>query len=447
MQSTSFENFELRLKELKEDSQELYSEAERYFSEHYREKLSAIMPEDALGIHKTLSGVFILAYADTKNTHAPLSQRDIFSQSLKYAISSLPIHPSYKSRLGEWIVSEVFSEGTLSFSRGSSLKNDPIAPLLDEIFQDGILSKDELILLEESYHPEIPFQESLNTLPLASRKKLHSELGEFALGNKSERLQAFEQEYHPILQSLSSRWYNIYPVMRFVSQNYYKRKSQYESPERRLKRTWKMALLRLLRYKFGSFDVEKVLAQFENCQSFEDFFLFFLRLFEILWEKSQNPEVYQTLEISEDVQDILCRASENTAKIRENEKRTQKITQILAESDAEFEQQDIELIMDEGSHFHGNELQIWEDAKMAGVYAQAIAQTEDEEENQADQYDLSESIEENYERLKNRFFALDEEKRQAFAHGNYDCIDLLNIRLAEIESRLDKITKILKIDV
>lgn len=84
---------------------------------------------------------------------------------------------------------------------------------------------------------------------------------------------------------------------------------------------------------------------------------------------------------------------------------------------------------------------------MAGVYAQAIAQTEDEEENQADQYDLSESIEENYERLKNRFFALDEEKRQAFAHGNYDCIDLLNIRLAEIESRLDKITKILKIDV
>jgi hypothetical protein len=60
-----FENFELRLKKLREESREDFERAEKLFNVEYKKTVESIFPRDILGVKRYISGFFSVAYIDT----------------------------------------------------------------------------------------------------------------------------------------------------------------------------------------------------------------------------------------------------------------------------------------------------------------------------------------------------------------------------------------------
>jgi hypothetical protein len=79
---------------------------------------------------------------------------------------------------------------------------------------------------------------------------------------------------------------------------------------------------------------------------------------------------------------------------------------------------------------------------MAWIYAESQKE-EDDEDALEDIIDEWDTLRGNYERLKEYFTQVDEEKRKAFWEWNYDSIDTLNEKLMRIQSRIEKIGKLL----
>jgi len=59
-----FENFDLRLKKLREESREDFERAEKIFEEHFKQTLESIFPRDVLGVKRYISGFFSVGYID-----------------------------------------------------------------------------------------------------------------------------------------------------------------------------------------------------------------------------------------------------------------------------------------------------------------------------------------------------------------------------------------------
>lgn len=75
-----FENYELRLIKLREDSRESFDMAEKYFSERYTSHLEDIFPRDILGAKKQISGLFTLHYGEQLAAGKLPKSQDIFSR-------------------------------------------------------------------------------------------------------------------------------------------------------------------------------------------------------------------------------------------------------------------------------------------------------------------------------------------------------------------------------
>jgi hypothetical protein len=59
-----FENFELKLVKLREESAEDFSAAEKIFDEKHTQRLDEIFPRDILGAKKLIKGSFLIDYVD-----------------------------------------------------------------------------------------------------------------------------------------------------------------------------------------------------------------------------------------------------------------------------------------------------------------------------------------------------------------------------------------------
>lgn len=447
MPSKDFENFELRLKTLREESQEVYEVADVLFSERFENHLEDIFPRDVLGAKKYIRWIFIIRYSDRSLEWEEPDNSEIFREAVEKTIKTLPLSSEKKNSLAEHITSLSQSSETLEkyFRRNDDLSRDPFFALVEDFSMDGEISREEFLLLSENYTKSWNFLCALEWLPETTRKMFEWHIRTAFGKDLGARMEELQGEYTPELQKLSQKWLNIAPVVKFIARSYYKspgKLRKYESPKRRMRRTMKMSLLRLLRLKLWNIDAEIALQKFESGESFEDFFMLLYRLMEVVDENPSGKEAYSLLDTVEETEEEVISAEETKKKILEWEELTASISGLMGKLDGEIEGELMERLLDDDTHFHGDDIHFQHGKEMAGIYAET--ENEDiKEEDEDDFIDSWDTLEGNYERLKHAFSEVDEKKRKAFLEWDYDIIDICNDELIAIESKITKISKLL----
>lgn len=452
MLSKTFENFEAKLVKLREESLEDFTVAESQFQESYAHRLNEIFPRDILGAKKNIAASFILSYVDSIHAWWNIDRQDIFKKSVDSVVSTLPLSAQRKESLKTNILSvSTLSESLHSyFAAKDDISRDPFFALVEDFSIDGDISKEEFLLLQQSYESQGDFLKALEILPESIKKMFHWHI-EMALNNDvNSKKWEFESEFSAELKALQDRWVNTEPVVIFVSKSYYKtpwKYKKYEHPKRRMRRTFKIALLKLLRAKLWNIDATIMLERFESGEGFEDFFMLLFKLLEVVNEDPNSQEIYSILKLDEEIQDDVFTAEENKEKILAWESIVMKIASLFSK----WETKSDEDILDDGlldKILDENTDIVWEDIyfnrndENAGIYAEwADNNVEDE----LDYDSISPEIA--YEMLEHQFHKVEEEKRKAFLSGEYDEIDVYNEKLLVIESKLWKLCKVLWIEV
>lgn len=334
-----FENYELRLRKLQESSRESYLHAMKLFSERYENRLVEFLPNDVLGTLASIRTVFCVKIAEHSLSLSENTYSTILKESIKKACSLLPL--SFESiniliqSLYELV--EHPSLPTEFIHKEKSLRKDPIFPILEDILLDGKISPEEILLLENHYTKDSSLQKHVDILPEKSRRYIKSELSDLASKSIAEKKDSFGQEYQQKLAVLEAQGYHTEALISFVAVSYYIPKKRFETPEKRLKRTFKMALLRLLRFRFAGIDIETLLKRFEDGETFEDFFLLLYKLFERIQEEPQSKEVFFLEEKKQVVHSLLETAAFRKEKIMAGEQVTAKMTDIISQTDTNLE--------------------------------------------------------------------------------------------------------------
>lgn len=454
MPNKEFENFELKLLKLREESLEYYDVAETKFNEIYKSRLEEIFPRDILGAKKGIAGSFIVNYVDQIQLWWTVDPKNIFEESVTYIISTLPLSLDRKKNLCENILSvSHLSESLQSyFIAKDDISRDPFFVLVEDFSMDWKISQEEFLLLQQSYESEWNFLKSLEVLPEYIKNMFHAHIEMTQDNNHNLKRGAFEWEFGSELTALRERGINIEPVVVFVSRYYYKtpgKYKKYENPKRRMRRTFKIALLQLLRIKLGNINAQIILERFEAGESFEDFFMSLFQLLEIIQEDPNGEEIYSILKLDEEIQDDVFTAEENKQKILAGESIVMKIASIFSRWEQNSEQKDLEdglldKILDENTDIVWDDIYFNREHENAGVYADGEEKTQ-QDEDETDYDSISPEVA--YEMLQHEFQKLEEQKRSAFLSWEYDEIDIFNEKLLNIESKLWKLCKVLWIEI
>jgi len=447
MPTKDFENFELRLKTLREESREDFDSAENIFKDKYENHLVEIFPRDVLWAKKDIAGRFIVSHVDTGGVNVS----DIFEKAVSHTVQTLPLSTERKTQLKNNIISKKHLSETLQsyFSVQDAISRDPFFALIEDFSIDGDISKEEFLLLQQSYESEGDFLKSLQVLPDNIKKLFHAHIEMTLSQEHSSKRWEFEWEFSVELKALSDKWINIEPVVVFVSKCYYKtpgKYKKYEHPKRRMRRTFKIALLKILRAKLWNIDAQIMLDRFEAGENFEDFFMLLFKLLEVINEDPSGEEIYSILKLDEEIQNDVFTAEENKQKIMAGESLVMKIASLFSKTHTEWEETELdegllEKVLDESTDM------VWEELyfnrpedENAWIYAQSDDKLspspslgEESEEDEVDYDSMSPEVA--YKMLEHRFHKVEEEK--------YDDIDIFNSKLVDIESKLQKLCKIL----
>lgn len=450
MLGKEFENYEIRLQRLKEESFESFEKAENIFKRDYEQTLSKIFPRDILWAKKSIGGFFISEYGEKLFHGQSVSSQAIFETSVEKVVGILPLSSLRKERLVQNIKNiSSFSEAQEQyFSHQDTISGDPFFALIEDFSLDGEISREEYLLLEQSFSEKQNFLKALDILPERIQKLFLAHIQLSLDSNFSEKQKSFQSEYHQELSFLQKKGISIEPVMVFVSQNYYKtpgKYRKYEHPKRRLRRTFKLALLRLLRLKLWNIDAQNILEKFEQGEWFEDYFMIIFKLLEVLDENPDNKEIYQVLTQEQEIQDDILTAEETKQKILEWDFLITKIASLFASGDAKDEENKLDgevldRFLDQTTDVVGDEIYFNRDTRsMAWIFSST---QEDKQEDEEDDF-RNMSPETAYEMLKKDFSELEQQKTAAFAAGNYDEIDSINKKLLIVQVRLEKLVKVL----
>ncbi len=443
-----FENLEVRLQKIREESSEIFEESEKVFWEKYEKQMKALFSRDILGARKNIKALFQLKYVDTVQCEKKRDSKEIFRLSVEKVIATFPLSLEEKQQLSTKILS-LWEKNIIELNKYyqlNSLEMDPLYPLIEELLQDEEISFEEIFLLQKSYQSHKNLQTALEYVPENMRSLILQSISPiFSLGEWDGE-EAFRNEYHQDIRTIEQKGLNIFPLIRFISRSYFRNPGKFkkrESARRRMRRTFKMALLRILRMKFGSIDAQKLMKQFDQCETFTEMMHLLYQLFEILGENSEMKESFQAIEEIEFVDKLIIKAEHTKEKILQWEQITARVSNIISDTDARLEEGILERVLDSDTHFHGDEILFAHgDDDMAGIYAETTDISEDEK-DEDDVVDEGDTLQGNYQRLKDRFQEVEEEKRKAFLTGEYDKIDVFNERLLHLESKMEKISKLL----
>ncbi len=447
------ENLELKLQRLKDEAKEDFFEAQQIFLEEYEEVLEWLLSRENFWLKSRVTAYFEIMYVDRKRSWISLDMRDIFQKSLEKALNNLPLSPQKKQALQDLILKLQISYQPRSelYHHSEQLIHDPYFPLIEDIAIDGGITKEEFLALEFSYMRNAwDMKSALDILSPQTRALLRTAIDSYENLDPSESEALFRQEYSSEIQVLEKKWEEISHTLSFIARSYYKnpgRYKKYEHPKRRLKRTMKLALLRLLRKKLGNIDAESILERFENGETFLDFFTLIFEILEILPENPQGHEVYTVSNSLEEAEKLLSKASSTQEKILSWQKLTTSVSSLISKTDAELDSAVLTRILNDSTDF------VWEEIhfRVPEVYAWILSEwkktqlwdqeKEDDEEKEEDYSQLS--VRWAFEAIKEDFSKLEREKTKAFLEGRYEDIDLYNERLFTMQRKLEKLAVIL----
>jgi hypothetical protein len=451
MPNKDFENFELRLVKLREESHEDFIVADTVFAEQFNSRLEDVFPRDVLWAKKYIAWSFAMTYVDQLHAWEAPDTLKIFKQVIPDVIRTLPLNRERQDLLSEHILQATHLSESLdsNFEKKDDISRDPFFALVEDFAANGDISKEEFIILKQSYSEQWNFLLALESLPKDIREMFHSHIEMTASTDYSSKKSEFESEFSDELNALKESWVNIDSVVIFVSRSYYKtpgKFKKFEHSKRRMRRTFKVALLRLLRAKLWCVDAQIYLDKFEAGEDFKDFFKLFFELLEVVSENPEGKEVFTLLNLDEDIQAEVFTAEENKQKILEGESMVMKIASLFSKWDASKDKQELadgmlDKFLDESTDIVGDDVYFNRQEEHSGVYAESTLAGEWVDEEEID-YDAM-SPETAHEILKREFHKIEDKKRQAFLEWRYDDIDIYNDWLLWIQSKLEKLSQLL----
>jgi hypothetical protein len=109
-----------------------------------------------------------------------------------------------------------------------------------------------------------------------------------------------------------------------------------------------------------------------------------------------------------------------------------------------LDQELLDKILDESTSIVWEEIYFNREDENAGIYADG-SNGKEADEDEIDYDSISPEVA--YEMLEHQFHKIEEQKRKAFLHWDYDDIDVFNEKLLTIESKLWKLCAVLWIEI
>ena len=445
------ENLELRLQRLKEDAKEDFFEAQQIFLEEYEEVLASVFWEKKPELLSLLRAYFEIHYVDAKLQNWGIHHKKILENALRNICGDLPLSSEKKKILLQSLQTLIQFKKPKSelYHYSQQLQHHPYFPLIEDMALDWDLSREEFYALEFAFSDSSwDFTKTLDLLPPELSKRLKLMIDRYINIDRQESERSFREEYAPEITHLQEKWIETSQVIVFVARSYYKnpgRYKKYEHPKRRLKRTFKLALLRLLRKKLGMIDAENIAKRFEEWDSFIDAFMLLYELLEILPENPQSHEVYQASDALENAEDILTQSENIEEKILKWQKVTTEITRLIWDVESEMDGDILERFLDESTDLIWQEIYFRDESESAWILSEwkKSQESDDNEDEQDDKKYEKLSPRWAFEAIKEDFFELEKEKTKAFLDGRYDDIDIYNERLFVMQKKLEKLAVLL----
>ena len=463
--NNNIENLELKLKNALEENAEVFHEAEKAYDETYRNFVDHFFESDILWASRNISGAFQLEYFNIlishkgNNKNSPLQNTQnleiAFKDALHTWLKNLPIESEKKEKLQSKMVnlSQKKEDYKEIFTRNTEFTRDSNYPILENLLSQKVISESELLRIYSSFQKTKNIKLSLQNIPKEKKSIILEYFYEVNSWEKEERIDNFKREYHSEIEKLNSTysWPIIEWVVSFVGRNFlqlkpYKNKN--ESKTMRLRRTFKMALLKLLRIKYSGFWIESLLKKVENLEDFESLFAMMHKLIDIIPENSEVLEHYTIQEDIDEAHEIVTEAENNKEKILSWEEATLEVCSLIGDIEHTLDQKMLDKILSDDVDIVGDTVKFRdtlthkEDVKLAWqnnswnlldwwktlkinnwilFHTQWLLQNDSQEKEEEDDIPLSETeLIQTYHALKIEYSIAEKKKQKMFAYWQFD---------------------------
>lgn len=193
-----FENYELRLRKLREEREANFLHAQKVLEFAYGRELQSVFPRDALGIKKSISAFFIVDFAEKEIAgERDISPEEIFKKSVWKSLRSVPLSADKKEKLYQHIckIDTITQAESLYFRENDSLRKDPFFALVEDFSYDGNISQEEFFLLQQSFENGKNFAGAVESLPSPLRRLFVRHMLFISDTNYAEKQKKFEGEF------------------------------------------------------------------------------------------------------------------------------------------------------------------------------------------------------------------------------------------------------------
>lgn len=440
------ESLELKLKNAREENREVFEQVEKDYNENYRDFVESFFKTDVLGAKKSISALFQLEAFNGKKG----------SESLKIALNKglkiLPIQEEKRELLALKIMNLEWKKTGVSdiITKNTNIEHSTNSPILESLLKQKIINNEDILIISSKYETTKDIRLSLRDISKDKRDIILKYFYELNSTKKLERTSNFKQEYSSEIKALEKKysWPVIDWVVSFVGRNFFKMKpykKRLESKKLRLRRTFKIALLKMLRIKYSWFNIEKLLKQIDSLDDFESMFKLIMKLIDVIPENNELLEKFSIQEEVDEVEEVVQEAEWNKQKILDWEENIIQISEKIREMDGIFAESDLEELLDEDTDFIWDEVKMRKEEQNTNTNSPVVPFLKGDEgsDESVDVDDKNINIEEEYEKLKDQLLKVEKKKQKLFASWEFNLLDEINDQLLEIMVKMDKISKLM----
>lgn len=439
------ENLELKLARTREEQAETVTQLEKDFNEEYKAFFESVFEKDTLGYKRFLGAYFVLDCIDGK------TKPEALMSAIEKTISQIPLQSEKKQELTESIkkllpYKDIISE---SISQEKNIKKDPDFPIIESLVTSWELGASDLAEITLQYKTGRNIIESTHFLSETKRGVVTKNFYELNNTRSDEKIKNFELDFQAEIEN-SPQIKKFPRVIQFLWRYYtkLKLKNKVESKTDRLKRMFKLAFLKLYRYKYSGIDIDTIIEKINSYSDLEDMLSLLVKYFEVLKQNPELAEKYSILDELEQTENLANEAEGNKEKEIQSDKHILETSNIVEAIEEGLKKSNIEDLLKEETDLVGeNFIQRWTSSN-AGILESREEQIKETEKEQEDEEQVSEDdIQTRFEKLRKSLFELEDKKRKCFAEGRYDDIDEINDELIVLWKKADKLKKLLGIGI
>lgn len=492
LQNAWLENLEIKLKNAREENAEVFEQVEKNYSTDYKDFVDSFFKTDVLWAKKSISAFYQLEAFNhaTKNESVDKKStkilekipqeksKEILEKALEKGLKILPLKLEQKEKIQRQILVLDWKKNEFNeiFEKNWDFLNDQNYPIIQDLASQKALDKSDILTIFSKYQTTKDIRLSLDWVSHSKRELVKKYFYQANSTNKEERVSSFSSEFGSDIKWLEKHfdWPVIDWVVNFVGRNFFKMKpykKTIESKKMRLRRTFKMALLKLLRIKYSWFNVEKLLKQIDSLDDFESMFRLLQKLIEIIPENNELLEKYSVQEQVDEVEEIIIEAEWNKEKILAWEELTVKACTLINDTEQKLDKKTLDKILDDDTDivwdefkfrwssevltkqkdslvFKNNWWNLFDWWETQQINAWILSEKNEEqktlegcEKNSEEDIEVWEDeLEQKYQELKDEYNKLEKKKQNIFASWEFELLDEINEDILSLMVKLEKIS-------